>query len=150
MAALVRDRDHGRAARRGAPAGRLPVRRAGAPGGSASAVADRGPQRRSGRPLVGAVVVLVLMATGGSIVDAVAGPVAASAPAAPVPAVDVPAAEVQVHLVRPGQTYWSIAEELDGPGDIRARVDALQAANDGRMLRAGDRLVIPGAAPLRS
>ena len=50
----------------------------------------------------------------------------------------------QVHVVRPGDTYWSIAARLDTDGDTRDTVDALSAANDGRALRVGDRLRLPG------
>lgn len=48
----------------------------------------------------------------------------------------------QVHVVQPGETYWSIASELDR-GDVRGTVDALVAANGGRSLQAGDRLTLP-------
>lgn len=48
-----------------------------------------------------------------------------------------------VHVVQPGDTYWSIAQRLGRPGDIRPTVDALVAANGHRPLVAGDRLVVP-------
>jgi hypothetical protein len=48
-----------------------------------------------------------------------------------------------VHVVQPGETYWSIADDLDRGDDTRATVDALVEANAGRPLRAGDRLVLP-------
>jgi hypothetical protein len=45
--------------------------------------------------------------------------------------------------VQPGETYWSIAQGLDPPGDLRPTVDALTAANGHRALRSGDRIVVP-------
>jgi hypothetical protein len=106
-------------------------------------VTSRALRHRLDRPVAAAVVVLAFLLLGGSIVDAAAGVVGeetSAAPLAPAPALMV---EGHVQLVRPGQTYWSIAESLGGSGDIRERVDALQAANEGRVLRAGDRLVVP-------
>ena len=61
---------------------------------------------------------------------------------APGPAA-VAEAAISVHVVQPGDTYWSIAERLGRPGDIRPTVDALVAANGDRPLVAGDRLVVP-------
>ena len=49
-----------------------------------------------------------------------------------------------VHVVEPGDTYWSIAGALDTDGDITGTVDALSAANGGRALQVGDRLLLPG------
>ena len=49
-----------------------------------------------------------------------------------------------VHVVEPGDTYWSIATSLDADHDVREVVDALVAANGGRALQAGDRLTVPG------
>lgn len=48
-----------------------------------------------------------------------------------------------VHVVQPGDTYWSIASSLDTDGDITGTVDALVAANGGRALQVGDRLTLP-------
>jgi LysM repeat protein len=64
----------------------------------------------------------------------------ASAPAAPAP----PSRATAVHVVQPGETYWSIATSLDGPGPLVARVDELVAANGGEVLQPGDRLQLPG------
>ncbi len=47
-----------------------------------------------------------------------------------------------VVIAQAGDTYWSIAKSLRPTGDIRATVDALVAANGGRPLRVGDRLVV--------
>ncbi len=54
---------------------------------------------------------------------------------------------VQVHRVRSGETYWSIATSLDLDGDPRASVDALVTANRGRPLHPGDRLSLPLPPP---
>ena len=102
-----------------------------------------------------AVTVVMVLALGGWLVDRVvpagAGPGGApsSAPEPvpmPVP-VPVPVAPGPVpggrHLVQPGDTYWSLAVALDQPGDVRARVDALQRANGGRPLHVGDLVVLP-------
>lgn len=140
MAALVYDQDGGRPVQPEAPS-RL-LRRIGS-GSPVSPATGRGVQRRPRRPLVAAFAVLVLFLTGGSIVDVAAGTVTTPVPGAAASAVSLPPVADGRYLVRTGQTYWSIAEELNGSGDIRARVDALQAANGGRVLRAGDRLVVP-------
>lgn len=115
-------------------------------------VVTRGEGENAGWParaVLAAVVVVALLAVGGSLADA-AGRIGvgdrSTAPAGPaVPSTRAFASGAGVvHVVQPGQTYWSIAEELGGPGDIRTRVAALEEANDGRLLRAGDRLVLPG------
>ena len=49
-----------------------------------------------------------------------------------------------VHVVQPGDTYWSIASSLDTEGDITGAVDALAAVNGGRALQVGDRVTLPG------
>lgn len=94
------------------------------------------------RAALAVVAVVVLMAVGGSLANAAAGAAGARPPVAE--ASSVPSASPSaVRVVQPGQTYWSIAEEQGGSGDIRARVSALQEANAGRPLRVGDRLVVP-------
>lgn len=102
--------------------------------------------------LAGAVVVVAMLAgwpaadlatrlTGAGAPAAVALNAGARAPAMAASQSDSPP---QGHPVRPGDTYWSIAQALDEPGDIRTTVDRLMAANGGRPLQAGDRLVLPG------
>lgn len=49
-----------------------------------------------------------------------------------------------LHVVQPGESYWSIASALDSDGDITGAVDALADANGGRPLQVGDRLEVPG------
>lgn len=137
MAALIDDQDGGRLTQLESRDDRAPRFVGG----------DARPRRD--RPVVAAIAVVALVLAGGPIADAVAAAVAgepAPAGSGPVASVGVEEGEGGGYLVRPGQTYWSIAEELAGTGDIRARVDALQAANDGRGLRAGDRLAVPTAA----
>lgn len=89
-------------------------------------------------------VVLALAAVGaGSLVRAGAG-LLSGAPAGSPGSAGAPAlVSADVHVVQPGETYWSIAEDLDRTDDVRGTVDALVAANGGRALRAGDRLVLP-------
>ena len=50
-----------------------------------------------------------------------------------------------VHVVAPGETFWSIAREIAPAADPRPVVDRLVAANGGPSLYAGERLVLPGA-----
>jgi nucleoid-associated protein YgaU len=48
-------------------------------------------------------------------------------------------------VVQPGDTLWSIATSVDGEGDVRAVVDALQELNglEGTALVPGQVLVLP-------
>ena len=57
---------------------------------------------------------------------------AGSAPTAPV-----------VLVAQPGDSYWTLANQIYDGGDLRSAVDELVAANGGRELRAGDRIVLP-------
>ena len=81
--------------------------------------------------------VVVGVVVGGLLVIALK----ASAPAAPAPPARATASTV--HVVQPGETYWSIASSLDGAGPLEARVDELVTANDGEVLQPGDRLLLP-------
>ena len=67
----------------------------------------------------------------------------ASAPPAPAAAAG-PRPAAAVHVVRPGDSYWSIASSLDHPGPLVEAVDALVAANGAEALQPGDRIVLPG------
>ena len=92
-------------------------------------------------PVAAAVALLLLLVLGSPLAGLVGG---ATTPAegfspSPPPA----AAASSVHVAQPGDTYWSIAQRLGGPGDVRSTVDALMAANDERPLAAGDRIVVP-------
>jgi hypothetical protein len=55
-----------------------------------------------------------------------------------------PARTPVVLVAEPGDSYWSLASEVHEGGDLRSTVDALVAANGGRDLRVGDRIVLPG------
>ncbi len=79
----------------------------------------------------GAVLVLLV---GGQLVANVAG--ADSGPAV------VPVSE-QRHVVRPGDTLWSIAGELAPEVDRRVAVDDLIALNGDDTLQVGQQLVVP-------
>ena len=48
-------------------------------------------------------------------------------------------------VVQPGDTLWSIASAVDGGGDVRAVIDAIQALNGlrGTELVPGQTLVLP-------
>jgi LysM repeat protein len=48
-----------------------------------------------------------------------------------------------VHVVEPGDTYWSIATSLGTAEPVTETVDELVAANGGGLLQPGDRLVLP-------
>jgi hypothetical protein len=52
-----------------------------------------------------------------------------------------PVAREQV-VVQPGDTVWSIAQELAAGGDVRPLVDAIVAANGGAELAVGQRLTV--------
>ena len=56
---------------------------------------------------------------------------AGQAPAAPV-----------VLVAQPGDSYWTLANQIHDGGDLRSYVDELVAANGGRELRSGDRIVL--------
>ncbi|CAN5121111.1 hypothetical protein BH24ACT1_BH24ACT1_06190 [soil metagenome] len=117
--------------------------RAIGPGGVGVRVGGRRCREEPRRPLLAVVAVLGLMLAGGPVVDAVASLGGRSVLSQAAPAGDRPVVGGRVHLVQPGETYWSVAKALGGGGDIRARVDALKAANGGASLQAGDRLAVP-------
>jgi hypothetical protein len=71
----------------------------------------------------------------------------AAVPATPAPAAGsaLPPSAVEagsVHVVQPGDTYWSIARSLAPADDVRPLVDRLIASH-GSELRVGDRIVLP-------
>lgn len=100
-------------------------------------------------PVAAAVALLALLVLGWPLAGLVAGATTSSEASQLSPAPAAAGARVgaggTVHVVQPGETYWSIAERLGRPGDLRPSVDALVAANGDRELRAGDRLVVPMA-----
>lgn len=48
-----------------------------------------------------------------------------------------------VHVVAPGDTYWSIASTLRSPDPLVEVVDELVAVNGDEVLQPGDRLLLP-------
>lgn len=116
-------------------------------GGAATPVAPGVYSRRRLVALVLAVLLLAGLATGARAVGAALLVPAAPAADAPTlggdPAVAAAAAPSgPVHVVRPGDTVWSVARSLDPDGDIRATVDRLVARNGGATLQVGQRLAL--------
>jgi hypothetical protein len=93
-------------------------------------------RRRAAAALI-ALVAVAALAVGAVLA---VGWLGASATSSPAPAGDVGTTVV----ARPGDTYLSLAREVHDGGDLRSTVDALLAANGGRELRPGDRLVLAG------
>jgi nucleoid-associated protein YgaU len=54
-------------------------------------------------------------------------------------------AEGESYVVQPGDTLWSIAEQLAPDADRRAVVDALNEVSGGASLQPGQRLYLPGS-----
>lgn len=119
MAAIAWDRFDDRGSIRRAPLGLVPA-----------------PPYRRRRlvALVAAVAVLALLTLGAqALLRSARGTATAGAvPVAP-----------SVVVADAGDSYWSLAGQLDRGGDLRSTVDALVDANGGRDLRPGDRIVLP-------
>lgn len=64
-----------------------------------------------------------------------------------VPAVAGGATAGPVHVVQPGDTLWSIAEDLEPRGDVRALVDDLSERAGGAPLQPGQRIPLDGLLP---
>lgn len=86
------------------------------------------------RRAVAAVVLLALMWAAVAVVADMVGGGSGSAGAAQ---------EVRSHVVVPGDTWWSLAGELDRPGDIRDAVASLVELNGSEDLRVGQRVALP-------
>jgi hypothetical protein len=82
-------------------------------------------------------IVLALAVAAGAFAGLVPGP--GTSPAS-VPAVAGAGAAV---VVQPGDSYWSIARDLQPEGDVRPLVHRLQLLNDGVALRPGMAVVLP-------
>ena len=137
------------------------VGRLGGPGGAA----EPGPLGGATRPGAGsgpapavgpwlAIVVVVASMLGGSAAgggragnEGAAASVASLEPETTDVGVAASSGRAALHVVQPGETYWSIAVALGGDddGEVRSLVAALEAANGDRPLQAGDRLLLPGA-----
>ena len=144
MAALVHDRSRSDRARVEPPPGE-DSRGFGlvGPASAPSTTACRREEERR-RPVLAVLMVVGLLLVGGPVADTVASLAGGSPPAASSsPSGRAAVIEGRVHVVQPGETYWSIAGRVGGEGDIRAAVDALEKANGGRYLQAGDRLAVP-------
>jgi hypothetical protein len=106
----------------------------------------RAPAPRYAVRRLAAVAVLVLaLPVGASAVRAGTAALAALAPEPAAVAVLPPAIAVPpaVHVVAPGDTYWSIAVSLGRSGDVREVVDELIASNGAGTLHPGDGLTLP-------
>ena len=88
---------------------------------------------------VATVVALVLLATAAVARFAGGAPSAAGGPSSAVASTATPTVVVQ-----PGDTLWSIAEEVAPGTDARIVVDQLIQLNGGRPIVPGQELVVPG------
>ena len=130
MAAISWERQHERVGRQPRPALRVvtapPSRRR----------PDAAVLRR--RRLVALTVALALAA---ALVAGAAHVLRASSTAGSLPAAPV------VLVAQPGDSYWTLANQIHAGGDLRSTVDELVAANGGRELHSGDRIVLGSEAP---
>lgn len=107
-----------------------------------------GPSADGVRPGLAVLAVVLLLLAGPVLAGEVADGRGAGSPSSSGEnRADMPAAGAggRVHVVQPGETYWSIAVALGGErnGDLRPVVEALAAANGDGPLLAGDRVVLP-------
>ena len=85
------------------------------------------------RRLVALLLALVLVTLVSGVIHVLrASSTAGSIPASPV-----------VLVAQAGDSYWTLANQIHAGGDLRSTVDELVAANGGRELHAGDRIVLP-------
>lgn len=99
-------------------------------------------RRRLVAAMAATMLAVVAAAPLSSAVRAVAGGVVgASEPAS---ALLDPRGPTHVHVVQPGETFWSIARDLAPAGDPRPVVDRLVARHGSPSLHVGERLVLPG------
>ena len=108
------------------------------------AAGSHGARRRTviARGVVVALGIAVFVAV--TQVAVLVGPHLVTSPPSGPAAVDpVAAAGVGHRVVGPGDTLWSIAGELRGDGDVRARVDRLARLNGGATLTAGETILVP-------
>lgn len=88
------------------------------------------------RRVVAAVVLLALMWAAVAVVAEMVDGGSSSAGAS---------AEVRSQLVEPGDTWWSLAKDLDRSGDIRDTIAALVDLNGGEELLVGHHVLLPAA-----
>ncbi len=110
--------------------------------GRVSHLPDRATRVRR-RRLAVLVVAVALVAVTALGVQALSGLTEVGGTSGPEP-VEVRQAPVagQQYVVQPGDTLWSIAEQVAPDADPRAVVDALREANGGPMLDVGTRLTL--------
>ena len=77
------------------------------------------------------------MQPGGVGEGAGAGPLADPRPAA------ISTGPVETHVVRPGDTIWSIARRVQPEGDVRPLVDRITSHRGGSPLQLGEEIVVP-------
>ena len=85
--------------------------------------------------VAGAVVAVTALAT---VVLGALGGGSLTAPERPLP-VDAG----RVHVVQPGDTFWSIAREVEPEGDVRPVVDRLVAEHGSPTLVVGEPIRVP-------
>jgi len=83
------------------------------------------------------VALLLIAALATLVVTTVSHVLSASSTAGSVPVAPV------VLVAQPGDSYWTLANQIHAGGDLRSTVDELVAANGGRELHTGDRIVLP-------
>lgn len=88
-------------------------------------------------------VALVLVATLVATLLLLASAVLAGSAGGGTPSPAAGTASAEVHVVRPGETLWSIARQLDPRGDVRLTVDRLADLNGSAPIVVGQRLVLP-------
>ena len=96
------------------------------------------------RVVAALLAALVVLAVGVAAVAVGRGALAAVVPDPPAPgaAVTPAGAGGTAVVVRPGDTYWSIARRLQPTGDVRPLVDRLSAGHGNDVLRPGEQLVV--------
>ena len=83
------------------------------------------------------VALVLVLAVAAALAVSASHVVRASASAGSVPKAPV------VLVAQPGDSYWTLANQIHDGGDLRSTVDALVAANGGRELHTGDRIPLP-------
>jgi len=100
-------------------------------------------RRRIVAGLAATLLALILAAPVSSAARAVAGGVG-SATTSGSAQLGGPDGPTHVHVVEPGETFWSLARGLSDGGDPRPVVDRLVANHGSASLHVGERLVLPG------
>lgn len=88
------------------------------------------------RRVVAAVILLALMWAAVAVVAELVGGGSSTAGAS---------AEVRSQPIEPGDTWWSLAKDLDRPGDVRDTIAMLVDLNGGEELPVGGHVLLPAA-----